>query len=124
MVMKEICKYLGIAILVLGLIGSVILGIGAGFAWFIVGCLSAIILPVILIAISEMLENLKEINDKIVNIRPSINESKENQVHIRPSMNENKEKQVQDSEDLWWCPKCGRMNSYTKESCTCGQRRC
>ena len=110
MVMKEICKYLGIAILVLGLIGSVILGIGAGFAWFIVGCLSAIILPVILIAISEILENLKEINDKIVNIRPSINE--------------NKEKQVQDSEDLWWCPKCGRMNAYTKVSCTCGQRRC
>ena len=107
--MKGICKGLGVTILVLGLIGSFILGIDEGFVWFIVGFLPAIILPVILIAISEILGKLKDIDDKLANMEATVNG--------------NKEKQVQNPGELWWCSKCGRMNASTKESCDCGQSR-
>lgn len=130
--MKNICKNIGYAVLVLGTIGSIYLANKLGVSltgliyshyerdWgqtiviFLTGFASSGITSVIFLALSEILEKLEFVTyNTTPNNEPSLFEqiSEENTKKLHEKML---------AEGGWKCAHCGRVNHQTVGSCACG----
>ena len=119
--MKQICKYLGYAWLVLGIIGSFILAnnLGAGVSerdWvltisvFVAGILSTSAFASILLGIAEILERLESISKKQV---ASVSDTYSHGSALTRAAEEQ-------DKTFWKCPQCGKNNPPYTGTCGCG----
>lgn len=123
--MKSVCKYLGYATAVLGLIGSFILAKNLGVTltegrytvsltrdWpmtiglFISGLFGTAILTSLLLGISNILESLENLEES----RAEVHEEDEAPEEIL-------------SGDFWKCPNCGNRNPSYTGTCSCGHSK-
>lgn len=116
--MKNICKTIGIIILILGVIGSIALAAifgkdtfgdrswGVTIGYFVAGIVVTGIQSVIYLALSEIFEYLEYLVKKADDIEQSQKPKAES-----PSMNQG-----------WEC-ECGRRNPKYTTTCTCGKSK-
>lgn len=131
--MKKACSTLGVVVMILGIIGSIALAWNNGVTvtydsyfgieeernflltvlWFIGGIFGTAIGFVILIALSEILENQELISKKIADIEGQL------------SSVQQKERDVDDItyNGSWKCLQCGRVNPSYTGTCACGNAK-
>lgn len=125
--MKQICKYLGIVVIVLGIIASFIAAKNWGvevvslsrfsssstelernwlvtFIYFFLGLLATGISASILLGISEILERLDTVE---ITVETTLKASSANNLK-------------DDSGSYWKCPQCGKSNPNYTGTCGCG----
>ena len=112
--MKMICKALGAILLIGGMIGAIIITKQLGFLSAISVYIMALVLPVILLAIAEIIENQEYIIASNKQVSPTLLGSLEKEAE---------EEDVSFSFGGWKCPKCGEMNRAHFITCKCGQKK-
>lgn len=125
--MKKICSVLATLTLIFGLIGAFILAKDLGMPnlfdternWgvtigvFIGIACSAVVLSVILFALSQILENQEYIISTSKQVSPTLLGSLEKEAEKKEVM----------SFGGWECPKCGTLNRSHTGTCKCGQKK-
>lgn len=124
--MKSICKWLGYAVLVLGVIG----GIGTAVAYggngflavllFLAEVFSAVILAAILLGISDAIDGIDEITSLVQQLQRSQSETSPAIFHDN---NRGLAPKRGGSPGSWKCPQCGRLNSSYVGTCGCGHAK-
>ena len=133
--MKQICRYLGITVIVLGIIASFItakkLGVevslssfsyslweernwASTFAYFFLGILITGVFSAILLGISETLERLETLET----IETTLKDTHANN-HLKGVPNVTSTNNPVPS-SYWKCPKCGKNNPNHTGTCGCG----
>lgn len=111
--MKKACKALGIILLVGGIIGAIIVTKQLGVVSAISIYISVLILPVILLAIAEILENQEYIiksNEKFFPFLDILAKEAEEREIL--------------SSGGWKCPVCDTFNRFYEKTCNkCGQEK-
>lgn len=119
--MKNVCKYIGVAIFVLGIIGSFIIASKLGnlgyerdwgltFGCFLGGIFSTVVQSVMFFALSELLEDNEFLSNQINNIKSETNQKE----------NEAVKTEKKEIKDGWICPECGLKNYKYTFTCGCG----
>ena len=108
--MKMICKALGAILLIGGMIGAIIITKQLGFLSAISVYIMALVLPVILLAIAEIIENQEYIIALNKQVSPTLLGSLEKEAEEKDIL----------SNGGWKCPKCGNVNRSYTNTCKCG----
>lgn len=103
--MKQICKYLGYATLILGILGSLVLAFREGMLNFIFGVFTTAVPASILLGISKILEELENLKG---------NSGTPEQDTDLTRLEEERER------TYWKCPQCGKSNPPYAGTCGCG----
>lgn len=111
--MKMICKALGAILLIGGMIGAIIITKQLGFLSAISVYIMALVLPVILLAIAEILENQEYIIASNKQVSPTLLGSLEKEAEEKDIL----------SNGGWKCPKCGNVNRSYTNTCKCGAKK-
>lgn len=123
---KNLTKYVGYAILVLGLIGGIVLaakfGVHVNYTYgytrrewpltigiFVGGALSTLCISAILLGISEILEHLENIEYRSGSI-----------LSIIENHYSKKNSNIEAKKGEWKCPDCGKINPNHVGICSCG----
>ena len=111
--MKMICKALGAILLIGGMIGAIIITKQLGFLSAISVYIMALVLPVILLAIAEIIENQEYIIALNNQVSPTLLGSLEKEAEEKDIL----------SNGGWKCPKCGNVNRSYTNTCKCGAKK-
>ncbi|MBO7732814.1 MAG: hypothetical protein J6S67_09685 [Methanobrevibacter sp.] len=111
--MKMICKALGAILLIGGMIGAIIITKQLGFLSAISVYIMALVLPVILLAIAEIIENQEYIIALNKQVSPTLLGSLEKEAEEKDIL----------SNGGWKCPKCGNVNRSYTNTCKCGAKK-
>ena len=111
--MKMICKALGAILLIVGMIGAIIITKQLGFLSAISVYIMALVLPVILLAIAEIIENQEYIIALNKQVSPTLLGSLEKEAEEKDIL----------SNGGWKCPKCGNVNLSYTNTCKCGAKK-
>lgn len=111
--MKMICKALGAILLIGGMIGAIIITKQLGFLSAISVYIMALVLPVILLAIAEIIENQEYIITLNKQVSPTLLGSLEKEAEEKDIL----------SNGGWKCPKCGNVNRSYTNTCKCGAKK-
>lgn len=111
--MKMICKALGAILLIGGMIGAIIITKQLGFLSAISVYIMALVLPVILLAIAEILDNQEYIIALNKQVSPTLLDSLEKEAEEKGML----------LDGGWKCPKCGTVNRSYFGTCKCGEKK-
>lgn len=121
--MKDICRKIGISLIVIGIISSFIWARVAGkpaiydyerrwiltITYLVVGLFSTLILSTIFFVLSEILEKLENLEYLAIENNKSIKTL--SKTNASPDLNE------------WKCKKCSKINPKYTGTCSCGESR-
>jgi len=111
--MKGICKFIGIATIVMGVLGGIGLWIGHSFLAFILCITGSVIAAALYIAAAEILGNQEELLNNIQSLSQSLREEHETQAIRSGTV----------GSDEWQCKFCGRINKNYVGTCVCGHTK-
>ena len=130
MEVAKICKSMACVVFILDVLGSIFLGVEAGFLSFFVGIFSGSILGLMLLAIGEIIEQLEISNGNTYELYQLLKE-KRNECNPEVKVVSRREKsklsklaaeKIKSADSDWICTSCNEKNSINDVYCkNCGE---